>query len=366
MKEVKPKKRKLKKMVKIVIALILLVIFMLLSGIIVFNFLLSPIVKKSEVISFKVDSGSSVYSVGKKLEKEGIIRNYLAYKVYVKLNGISEYKAGSYKIDKSFGTKKIIKTLTGDYYDKDGITITFKEGKTIRAVAREIAKKTNISESEFYAKLEDEKYVDFLINKYWFLTEDIKKEDIYYPLEGYLYPETYTFNTNVTIEEIIEVMLNQANKVFSKYKSLIDSSSYSVHEIITLASMIESEGIYSDDRKMIAGVFYNRLKSGMSLGSDVTTYYAFKVDLGKRDLTKTEINTYNPYNTRGPKMGGKLPIGPISNFSESSLSAVLTPLDNDYYYFVADKSGKTHFTKTYEEHNKLIDELKKAGNWIEW
>ena len=161
-------------------------------------------------------------------------------------------------------------------------------------------------------------------------------------------------------------MLDQSDKVFSKYKSLIDASSYNINDIVTLASLVEQEGIYEKDRKQIAGVFYNRLNAGMSLGSDVTTYYAFKIDLGSRDLTKEEINTYNQYNTRGPKMAGKLPVGAISNFGESSLDAVLNPIKSDYYYFVADKQGNTYFTKTYEEHQKTIKQLKETGNWLEW
>ncbi|MEG2351670.1 MAG: endolytic transglycosylase MltG, partial [Bacilli bacterium] len=170
----------------------------------------------------------------------------------------------------------------------------------------------------------------------------------------------------MSVEKIFEIMLDQSNKEFSKYKSLFDASSYSVHEIVTLASIIESEGIYKTDRKMISGVFYNRLNAGMALGSDVTTYYAFKVDMSERDLTKVEINTYNPYNTRGPQMSGKLPVGPISNFGATSLEAALNPTTNDYYYFVADKSGKTHFTKTYDEHLKVIADLKASGNWYTW
>lgn len=362
----KQKKRRLKKWVKITLSIILLLVFIILFGLIAFNFLLGPVSNESKEVLFEVEDGSSVYSVGEKLKEEGLIKNYLAYKIYVRLNNVNGYKAGVYKLDKSYSTKYIIELLTGDYYKQNGVTITFKEGITIRDVAKEIASTTTISESEFYAKLEDDAYIDSLIEKYWFLTDDIKSEDIYYPLEGYLFPETYTFNKNVTSEEIIEVMLDQTDKIFSKYRSLIDESPYSIHELATLASMVESEGILDEDRKMIAGVFYNRLKAGMSLGSDVTTYYAFKVDIGDRNLTSSEINTYNPYNTRGPGMAGKLPVGPISNFGESSFEAVLTPIDNDYYYFVADKSGKTHFTKTYEEHQALINELKEAGNWIEW
>lgn len=366
MEENKKKKRKLKKPVKIVLGIIVFFISAILIGILLFNFLLGPVSNESKEVLFEVESGSSVYSVGEKLKEQGLIKNDIAYKIYVRLNGVNEYKAGIYKLDKSYSTKHIIELLTGDYYERNGITITFKEGITIRDVAKEIASQTTISESEFYAVLEDDAYIDSLIEKYWFLTDDIKSEDIYYPLEGYLFPETYTFGYNVTLEEIIEVMLDQTDKIFSKYRSLIDQNSYSIHELATLASMVESEGILDEDRKMIAGVFYNRLNAGMSLGSDVTTYYAFKVDIGERDLTKSEINTYNPYNTRGPGMAGKLPVGPISNFGESSFSAVLTPTNSDYYYFVADKSGKTHFTKTYEEHQVLINELKEAGNWIEW
>lgn len=361
----KPKKKKLKKWVKILLALIILVIpvIIVLS---IFCYLLSPVLSSSQKVSFEVESGSSVYKVGEKLEEEGLIKNFFAYKIYVKLFNVNEYKAGTYTLDKSYGTKKIIDILKTDSYEKQGITITFKEGKTIRGVAKEVSENTSITEEEFISKVNDEAYIDSLIEKYWFLTDDIKNSDIYYYLEGYLFADTYSFSNNPTSEEIIEVMLNQTNKVFTKYKSLFDESSYSLHEITTLASIIESEGIYEDDRKNIAGVFYNRLNAGMPLGSDVTTYYAFKVDLGDRDLTKKELNTYNPYNTRGPLMSGKLPVGAISNFSESSLLAALSPNNNDYYYFVADKSGKTHFTKTYAEHEKIISELKAAGNWIEW
>ena len=108
---------------------------------------------------------------------------------------------------------------------------------------------------------------------------------------------------------------------------------------------------------MIAGVFYNRLNANMPLGSDVTTYYANKIELGERDLTSSELNTYNPYNTRGPGMNGKLPVGAISNFGESSLKAVLNPDDNDYYYFVADCNGKVYLTKNSTEHNNIINKL---------
>lgn len=357
------KKNKFKKLFT---SFILIIIFFFAIIVVLFNYLLSPVKESSEIVEFEVKEGSYVYSVGNDLLKEGLIKNELAYKIYVKVKNIKGYKAGIYKLDKSMGTKKIVNILTGDYYKPAGFNITFKEGITIKKIAKEIEKKTDYTEDDFYDKLKDEEYINELINTYWFLTDDIKNNDIYYPLEGYLYPETYNFPLNVKLEDIIKVMLDQTNLVLSKYKSEIDNSSYSIHQIITMASIIEKEAVYDNDKKMIASVFYNRLDSGMSLGSDVTTYYAFKIDLGERDLTSSELNTYNPYNTRGPSMNGKLPVGPISNFSKTSFEASLEPDESDYYYFVADKSGKTHFTKTYEEHKKVISELKKANNWIEF
>ena len=364
--EPKKRKKKLKKPFRILLKLLVFFIILLLIVILLFSFLLSPVKTRSEVIEFTVDNGSSVYKVGEKLYKQGIIKSNIAYKIYVKLKNIEGYKAGVYKLDKSYNTKEIIDLLTGNTYKNSGITITFKEGITINKLVEQVSKKTNITQSEFYKVMEDDSYIDNLISKYWFLTDDVKNTDIYYPLEGYLFPETYTFSKSVTVDEIIITMLDQTDKVFSKYKSIIDSSSYSINELVTLASIVEKEGIKTDDRKLIAGVFYNRLKAGMSLGSDVTTYYAFKIELGQRDLSTQEINTYNPYNTRGPMMQGKLPVGAISNFGEKSFEAALDPTPSSYYYFVADKSGKTHFTKTYDEHKKVVEELKEAGNWIEW
>ena len=104
----------------------------------------------------------------------------------------------------------------------------------------------------------------------------------------------------------------------------------------------------------------------MKIGSDVTTYYAIKVDIGERDLYKSELNTYNPYNTRGPKMEGKIPIGPISNVSMSSLEAAMAPNTTEYLYFVADKNGKVYFTKTNNAHEDKIEELKNDGLWYEF
>ncbi len=121
-----------------------------------------------------------------------------------------------------------------------------------------------------------------------------------------------------------------------------------------------------EGRKDVSSVIYNRLNQGMAIQSDVTTYYAFKVDMGERDLYQKELDKYNPYNTRGPNMEGKLPIGPISSVSKTSIEAAIEPNNTDYLFFVADKSGKVYFSKTVAEHNQIIRELKTKGLWFEY
>jgi len=130
---------------------------------------------------------------------------------------------------------------------------------------------------------------------------------------------------------------------------------------MTLSSIVELEGARSDDRYGVAGVFYNRLKSGWTLGSDVTTYYAVNKDFNV-DLTWKDLSSCNGYNTRGTCVKG-LPVGPIASPSLESIEAVLKPTSHDFYYFVADKYGKTYFNKTDSGHNKTIRELQSKGLW---
>lgn len=192
----------------------------------------------------------------------------------------------------------------------------------------------------------------------------ILNTNIYYSLEGYLYPNTYNFkNKDVTVKEIFKVMLDEMEKQITPYKDNIIASQYNFHNLLTLASIIELEALNEPDRAYVSSVFYNRLKVGMQLGSDVTTYYGSKVDMAERDLYVTEINDVNAYNTRVSAMAGKLPVGPICNPSISSISAAVKPANTEYYFFVADNKGKVYFTKTNAEHEQTIATLKRQGLW---
>ncbi len=352
--------------VSIIVALIIIVIGSVFTW---YNISLSP-VNKDDITPYNLEipmgSGSSI--IAKKLKSERLIKNELAFKIYVKLNKISNFQAGTYNLTKNLSVKEIVEILqTGKVNGKDTISITFVEGKNMRWVANKIAENTNNSEEDVYALLEDEEYINSLIQKYWFLTDDIKNEDIYYPLEGYLFPDTYQFeNKEIKVEKIFETLLNQMDKKLSTYKEDIEKSKYSIHKILSAAAIIENEAVFDKDRKDVAGVIYNRLKENMAIQSDVTTYYAFKIEMGSRDLYSSEINKYNAYNTRGPNMTGKLPVGPISMVSIASIEAAINPNENNYIYFVADKNGKVYFTRTYDEHLEKVNELKNSGLWIQF
>lgn len=359
------KKRKIKIIPCIITILILLILLSFIGGYFIYKYSIGSVSKKSIEVTFTVNENESFNSISDDLKKAGLIRSELVYKIYIKLNPPKKLEKGIYILNKNMSLERIIKTLDNGSNYNDNIRITFKEGINMRKVIKLIVEKTNITEKEILDKLKDNNYLDTLISKYWFLTANIKNKNIYYSLEGYLYPDTYEFNKNTTIEKIFETMLDNTDNKLKKYETSLTNNKYNIHELLTLASIVELESV-GNDRSGVAGVFYNRLNSNLNLGSDVTTYYGIKVDMNERDLYKDEVNAYNAYNTRSSKMAGKLPIGPICNPSIKSIIAVLNPTKSNYYYFVADKNKKTYYSKTYNEHLNTISKLKSQGLWYEY
>lgn len=358
-------KKKKNPILKILLIFLLLVVLLLIGAFVYYKSCLKPVSKEDKEIIVTIDKGSTVTKIAETLEENGVIRSSFVFRLYAKQNKINNMQAGTYKLNTNMEVDRILDLLSGgSKYYPNMVNVTFVEGKNMRWIAKKIAETTNNSEESVFATLQNTTYIDSLIQKYWFLTDSIKNPSVYYPLEGYLFPDTYSFeDKDVRVETIFEAMLDQMDKKLTPYREEIENSNYSVHEILTLASVVESEGASKNARANIASVFYNRLKSNMSLGSDVTTYYAIKVDMSERDLRKSEISQYNPYNTRGPRMNGKLPIGPIACSSMESIKAAIEPSNTDYLYFVADKNGKVYFTKTNQEHNAKVSELKANGLW---
>ena len=347
-----------------VLALILGFIGVLLIGsFIYYQYNVSPIDKSSKAnIEVVIPEGMSTTNIAKTLYDKGLIRDEFFFKVYLKLNNVSSLKASTYILNKGMSLKEIVLELENGNTNDNVIRLTFKEGESVKDYADMISKNTNITSEDFISTIKDTTFIKSLINEYWFLTDSILDENIYYPLEGYLFPDTYEFSKdNLDSKTIIRKLLDEEEAKLAPYKNTLKNNN--IHSIITLASIAELEGVKDEDRKMIISVFNNRLAKGMNLGSDVTTYYAFDEDMNS-DLTSEMFNTYNPYNTRSSKMAGRLPVGPISNPSLSSIDAAINPSSSDYLYFVADKNRNVYFTKSVTEHDKKVQELKENGDWI--
>lgn len=331
-----------------------------------YNINLKGVSTDNNLKEITIEEGT-IESIGVTLKENNLIKNVNIFKLYIRLTDKNNLKAGIYHLSENMGVKEIVEILEeGSKINPDEISITFKEGINIRKVATLISDNTNNSYDSVLALMNDANYIDTLINKYWFLTDDIKNSYIYYPLEGYLFPNTYRFtNKDVSIEDIFTKMLDETDRQLSKYKDKIESSDFDIHELITLSSIVELEGARASDRRAVAGVFYNRLDSSSypTLGSDATTYYASKIDDWTVSLTYKELNDCtNKYNTRCASNTG-LPVGPICNPSIESIEATLNPEENDYYYFVADCQGKVYLSKTSTEHNNIINKLKRENNW---
>ena len=352
-------KRKLKK--SFIIILFIISFFCLSFGIILY--VCGPIERNSEdVIELTIDNGTTSSQIANILKDKGLIRSTFLFKAFIKLYNVNSLKASTYQFSKSMSMKDIIFSMEkGSKYNPDMIKLTFREGLRVTDYINVIANNTNNSYDDVLNAFQDREYLNTLINKYWFLSDQILSDGIYYPLEGYLYPETYYFdNKDVSVREVIETMLDEMSKNLEKYK---DSLEKDVHYYLTMASIVELEGTNTDNRKKIVGVFNNRLNRKMNLGSDVTTYYGLQLPQ-TRDLTKDEFDSVNLYNTRSVTMIGKMPIGPICNPSSSSIEASVFPIDSNYLFFVADKNGKIYFTETNKEHEQKIKEIKASGNWI--
>ncbi len=349
---------------RIIIPIIIILLMALLVGLCLY--MVTPVSNKNTKVVFEVkkfEDGYGMKSLISELKEEKLIKNETFTYYYARLNKF-DVKAGTYILYPNMSLREIFNKISNSKNAKeDTITITFKEGKSMRSVISTITSNTKITEEEILNKLKDQEFIKSLIKEYWFLTDDILDPNIYYPLEGYLAPDTYEFKKDASIEDIFKKMLDQESEVLDTYKASIDKSNLSIHKIITLASIVELEGNNLNNRKHIMGVFMNRLNNGMSLGSDVTTYYAIQIDMYERDLYQSEIDDVNAYNTRSAQSAGMIPIGPICNPSKESIDAAVNYLPNDYFYFVADKNNNIYFSKTYSEHEEIIGKLISEGLW---
>ncbi|HJV31502.1 MAG TPA: endolytic transglycosylase MltG [Bacillales bacterium] len=344
--------RIVRKVVMIVsLALIALAVIIAGSGYFYIKSALKPIDPKSKTQKqVEIPIGSSVTSIGQTLEKKGIIKDARVFKYYVKLKNESGFMAGDYQLSPSMNVPDIVSRLkTGKLMQKPVATITLPEGMQLTEIAHLIAKTTKKSDDEVFNQLNDKTYIKSLMAKYpEILTDEILNSNVKYPLEGYLYPATYPFyKAQPSINEMVDAMLEKTNSVLTPYMEQGKEKNQSIHQLLTMASLIEEEATGKVDRHKISSVFYNRIKKGMPLQTDPTVLYAQGKHKDRVLYQDLEVNSpYNTYQNNG------LPPGPISNAGKTSIEAALNPAKTDYYYFLATSEGEVIFTKTLEEHNQ--------------
>ncbi|WHY65810.1 endolytic transglycosylase MltG [Neobacillus sp. SuZ13] len=347
------KEAKVVRKIVLIISILLLLFILLISGggYLYIESALKPIDAGSK--KFKqvdIPLGSSVTGIAETLESNGIIKSAKVFKYYVKLKNEGGFMAGEYQLSPSMDVPEIVNRLkTGKVLAQASFKITIPEGKQLKEIAAIMAKATKQKENDVFNKLNDQEFIKTLMAKYPdILTEEILNSSVKYPLEGYLYPATYPFyKNNPSVEEMVAAMLTKTRTVLSDYAEQSEKKKLSVHQLLTMASLVEEEATEKADRKTIASVFYNRIKKGMMLQTDPTVLYAqgkHKARVLYKDL---EVDSpYNTYQNTG------LPPGPIANAGKSSIEASLDPAETDYYYFIATADGDVIFTKTLEEHNK--------------
>lgn len=317
----------------------------IIAGFVFVNCEISPVDKKDKTqVLFTIKAGDSRSTIINNLSKAGLIKNKLAGNIYININRGKNLQAATYSLNRTMSLKQILNKFDkGDKYDdRVAVSIKFVPGKRITDYAQTIADFINkyqnpevkVTKDDVLKEICDEQYVKSLIDKYWFLTDEVLNDEIYYPLEGYLQPETYEFYTTATVKEIIERMLDQTSKKLEPLKNDIKNSGFTTHEILSMAGIIEKEANSNEDREKVSQVIHKRLELKMSLGMDVTAYYAAKAELTE-PYYKYWSNLPSKYNTRNPNNIG-LPIGPICNPSISSIKAALNPAKTNYLYFYAD------------------------------
>lgn len=311
--------------------------------------------KNDEIISVNIPQGSGASAIVEILDGEGLVKNKTCAKIHARIGGYDTLQANTYMFSKSMTLPEMLEAVnSGDFNYVSKQQYTIIEGATLPQAAEAMSKELPFSADEILAVWSDKAYLQELISQYWFLTDEILQEGIMYPLEGYIYPETYfVTEENPDIKKITAAMLDETDKVLTDKKKAIESMDMSVHQFLALSSVVENESLFKKDRAKIAGVFVNRLNKDMPLQSDITVLYALQEK--RVAVTNADLQVDSKYNTY--KNTG-LPIGPVCSPSEATMDDVLNYEKSDYYFFFAKEDGSVIYSKTYAEHQKVVDENK--------
>ena len=321
-----------------------------------------------QYVTVQIPDGANLQQIGDTLEKSELVKHGFIFSLYAKYKNYNDLKSGYYNLQKSMSTDDIIKELqkggTPQPQEVALANLTIPEGYTIDQIAQTVGQlqgefKEPLAADAFLAKVQDETFISQLVAKYPTLLGSLptKESGVRYRLEGYLFPATYAIKESTTIESLIDEMVATMDKNLSAHYSAIKEKNLTVNELLTIASLVEKEGLKTDDRKLIAGVFYNRLNLGMPLQSNIAILYAEgklgqNISLADDAAIDTTINSpYNVYTNLG------LMPGPVDSPSLDAIEASINQTKSDNLYFVANvQDGKVYFATTREEHDRNVAE----------
>ncbi len=301
--------------------------------------LMSPsgsVVQKGEKVKFKITEGMDAAEIARRLETKGVIDNGLKFRILAKFNGYeNQLKVGSYNFTTGMTYDEVFAKLLAGAPE-----VTIPEGFTVKDIANRLSNMGIVNYDTFISKARNFAPFDYIV----------RKNNTFYDCEGFLFPDTYEVTTDMTSEDVLYMMADNFDyRLSNAMRERAREEGLSIYELITLASLVEKEARYAEDRPIIAQVFFKRLEIGMPLQTDASLQYL--MDAPKEDVSIADTQIDSPFNTY-QNMG--LPPGPIANPGIASIEAVLYPANTDYLYFVADRSGHNHYAYTYDEHLDLV------------
>lgn len=298
------------------------------------------------IVTIAVRAGESAKSIGEKLEETSVVRSSRQFESLAALLGYADQlQAGTYDFEPGLSTLQVLERIHGGITSPR--TVTIPEGRRLEEVAEILAANGVVGVADFFAALEQP------ANWSGTLAAD---RPLGASLEGYLFPATYTFSLRATGDEVARQMLERLDQAFPPDRLFqLNQQGRSVHEVLTLASIVERETLVAEERALIASVFSNRLGEGIRLESDVTVQYAISEIPGsidrfgywKRELTLDDLAFPSPYNTY---VSAGLPPGPIANPGDASIAAAIDPPPSNLFFFVARGDGSHVFAETFDEH----------------
>ncbi|MCB5951562.1 endolytic transglycosylase MltG [Enterococcus sp. BWT-B8] len=358
-------KRTRKKEDRLVNRIVLLVISVLILVIAIFGFTfykyvdegLQPLDKNdNNLVQVYIPAGSSNKQIAAILEENKVIKSGMVFNYYIKFKNLADFQAGYYQMSPNMTLDEVGGLLreggTAEPMQIADGKVTVPEGYDIDKIGDAIKENTDYKKDDFIALMQNEDYFNAMLAKYPdLLGSAAEAEGVRYRLEGYLFPATYDYYKDVSLEDFVDQMIAKTDSVIGEYAAAVNAKGMTNQQVLTLASLVEKEGVEESDRRKIAQVFFNRIAANMPLQSDISILYALGEH--KELVTYKDLEVDSPYNLYRNTGYGP---GPMDSPSEQAIAAVLNPEENSYFYFVADiKTGKVYFAETYEEHQEFVD-----------